>query len=78
MTFLTPHFGLAPDSESESGVDLPSRAKGGILGMASEEASTREAMDFFFDMKLAGAPLQCSDDDGTCTDMWWVKHQNDG
>ena len=38
-------------------------------GLKTTQLPAHEAMDFFFDMKLAGVPLQCSEDDGTCNDM---------
>ncbi|WVR06467.1 hypothetical protein IAU60_003498 [Kwoniella sp. DSM 27419] len=43
------------------------------------ELPTDEAMDFYFDMKLAGEPIQCSEEDGTCDEMRveieWAGHQ---
>ena len=40
-----------------------------VLGATLEEAPANEIADFYYDMSLAGAPLQCSDEDGTCNDM---------
>lgn len=40
------------------------------LGYQRERGNTADVMDFYYDMALAGAPLQCSNDDGTCDDMW--------
>ncbi|WWC88513.1 uncharacterized protein L201_003424 [Kwoniella dendrophila CBS 6074] len=31
--------------------------------------STKQLMDFYYDMKLSGQPIQCSEEDGTCEDM---------
>lgn len=46
----------------------------GVLGVKNEEAPAKEVADFYYDMSLAGGPLQCSDADGTCGDMWCVGH----
>ena len=48
---------LAPDLDSSH------------LGMRTEKMSTSKMSAFYFDMKLAGGPLQCSEDDGTCEDI---------
>ena len=71
ISFLAPHLSNA-DTQQEANAEVHSPDKSGALRMTNEEATTREAMEFFFDMKLSGAPLQCSEDDGTCSDMWWV------
>lgn len=42
---------------------------GGPLLMKKEENEVAEAADFFYDMKLAGQPLQCDEKDGTCDIM---------
>ena len=42
---------------------------GDSLKYNEEETPVNEALDFFFDMKLAGGPIQCSEDDGTCEEM---------
>jgi beta-1,2-xylosyltransferase len=39
------------------------------LSFGKEEMLTKVANNFFFDMKLAGDPIQCSEEDGTCEDM---------
>ncbi|WVF69132.1 hypothetical protein IAT40_003906 [Kwoniella sp. CBS 6097] len=53
-------------------------ADGGLLAL-EEELSTDEAMRFYYDMKLSGSPIQCSEEDGTCDDMRreirWAGHQ---
>lgn len=43
-----------------------------VLGTAQEEAEMSDVAEFYYDMKLAGGPIQCSDGDGTCSDMWHV------
>ena len=58
-TIMVPDF--ATQTEDRHGEPL--------LGFRPEEVSTTEMADFFFDMKLAGEPLQCSEEDGTCADM---------
>ncbi|WVQ96630.1 hypothetical protein IAU59_003735 [Kwoniella sp. CBS 9459] len=51
----------------------------GTLLALEEELSTDEAMSFYYDMKLSGSPIQCSEEDGTCNDMrreiQWAGHQ---
>lgn len=39
---------------------------GGPLKMKKETGSARDLSEFFYDMKLAGDPLQCNQTDGTC------------
>jgi hypothetical protein len=39
------------------------------LHFEKEEVMTKIATNFFFDIKLAGDPIQCSEEDGTCDDM---------
>ncbi|ODO05163.1 hypothetical protein L198_01851 [Cryptococcus wingfieldii CBS 7118] len=41
----------------------------GPLHFIEEEIPTDEAMEFFYDIKLAGDPIQCDSDDGTCDDL---------
>lgn len=41
----------------------------GPLKMRKEEGTVRDIAQFFYDMKLAGSPLQCNETDGTCEDM---------
>ncbi|KAJ9100679.1 hypothetical protein QFC21_003724 [Naganishia friedmannii] len=37
--------------------------------MRKEEGTVQDIAQFFYDMKLAGSPLQCNETDGTCEDM---------
>ncbi|TXT13364.1 hypothetical protein VHUM_00731 [Vanrija humicola] len=39
------------------------------LGYATENGTTARVGDYFFDMALAGQPIQCDEEDGTCDDM---------
>jgi beta-1,2-xylosyltransferase len=41
----------------------------GPLKMRKEEGTVHDIARFFYDMKLAGSPLQCNETDGTCEDM---------
>ena len=75
---------LVPDLGQVDGVegsdvqqDPPNIDLSGPLGAKEERVKTRDAMEFYYDMKLAGTPLQCSDDDGTCMDMWWASRPYD-
>lgn len=78
LSFLIPDLGQTDHSgqdayytpDDEALVRADARETSGPLGSKNEHAKTRDAMDFFFDMKLSGTPLQCSDDDGTCLEMW--------
>ncbi|WVW84823.1 hypothetical protein I302_106858 [Kwoniella bestiolae CBS 10118] len=49
------------------------------LTSLEDEYSTEEVMQFYYDMKLSGRPIQCSEEDGTCEDMrqeiQWAGHQ---
>ena len=61
---------LRPDVDGEEAESVSrNTAAGSPLGTKQEMTSTRDAMDFFFDMKLAGGPIQCSAEDGTCEEM---------
>ncbi len=58
MAFLVPDLGQDEGDETpEAGRQESNRETGGVLGMKHELAPISETMDFFFDMKLAGAPL---------------------
>ncbi|WWC70900.1 uncharacterized protein I206_104852 [Kwoniella pini CBS 10737] len=50
------------------------------LTFTQDEVATDEAMDFFYDIKLSGGPIQCDTEDGTCDDMQkeiqWAGHQS--
>ncbi|AAW42848.2 CAP1-related [Cryptococcus deneoformans JEC21] len=52
----------------------------GPLRYKEEKILTAQAMEFFYDIKLAGEPIQCSQDDGTCQSMWdeieWAPRQS--
>ncbi len=43
---------------------------GGPLKLQRERYSVSELSDFYYDMKLAGQPLQCNETDGTCDRMY--------
>lgn len=42
---------------------------GPALHTKDEKVSRKTANNFFLDARLAGAPIQCSMEDGTCLDM---------
>lgn len=65
-TFITPDLGQEDLEESDAWGDEQSE----VLASRIEEGTEGDLADFYFDMKLAGGPLQCSDGDGTCSDMW--------
>jgi hypothetical protein len=46
--------------------------EGGPLKMRKEQGTVKDIAEFFYDMKLAGNPLQCNDTDGTCETMAYV------
>jgi beta-1,2-xylosyltransferase len=67
MEYMVPN--LVTDG-TEEGVEGNLKAeKTSPLGFETEEVDQGEARDFFFDMKLAGEPIQCSDEDGTCDNL---------
>lgn len=41
----------------------------GPLKMRKEVGTVKDIAEFFYDMKLAGSPLQCDETDGTCETM---------
>lgn len=53
-----------PDVKEQKAVKME-----GPLRYFEEETLTDRAMEFFYDIKLAGGPIQCSQDDGTCQNM---------
>ncbi|WWD18593.1 hypothetical protein CI109_103046 [Kwoniella shandongensis] len=69
----------SPESHHQSHSQEAHSEGGEALHFIEEEVTTREAMTFFYDMKLAGDPIQCLDEDGTCADMrteiQWAPHQ---
>ena len=75
--YLVPNLGQSetdddPDpSKAEPIVDQLSDLDA-ALSFRKEEVLTRVAKNFFFDMKLAGEPLQCKETDGTCDELEWV------
>ena len=64
--FITPNLGQNDNYNTDAWGD----EKGETLSSAQEEGVEGDLAAFYFDMKLAGGPLQCSDGDGTCSDMW--------
>ncbi|KIR42923.1 hypothetical protein I307_05090 [Cryptococcus deuterogattii 99/473] len=64
-----------PDVKEQKAVE-----REGPLRYFEEETLTDQAMEFFYDIKLAGGPIQCSQDDGTCQSMLdeieWAPRQN--
>jgi beta-1,2-xylosyltransferase len=57
-------------SEAETTFMVPDiGTEGGPLRMKKETGPTGNLSAFFYDMKLAGEPLQCNETDGTCNDM---------
>ncbi|KAK4685681.1 hypothetical protein P7C73_g4466, partial [Tremellales sp. Uapishka_1] len=85
ISFLVPELGQS-DQEEEEEVNEEEQNRvhydeGSVpLRSRREELDTSSANDFFFDMKLAGAPLQCLETDGTCDAMRreieWAGHQS--
>jgi beta-1,2-xylosyltransferase len=63
------HRFAANDSEELNSVLAADLESSGPLGIRSENMTTAKLTDFYFDMKLAGGPIQCSNDDGTCDDI---------
>ncbi|WVQ65645.1 uncharacterized protein L199_003823 [Kwoniella botswanensis] len=59
--------------------DKEKRSMNDPLTSLEDEYSTEEVMKFYYDMKLSGQPIQCSEEDGTCEDMrreiQWAGHQ---
>ncbi len=67
------HFHAQNRSEEDISVITPHIShEGGPLKMRTQHFSVAEVADFYYDMKLAGSPLQCNETDGTCDQMRWV------
>ncbi|EIW73449.1 hypothetical protein TREMEDRAFT_42362 [Tremella mesenterica DSM 1558] len=67
ITYLVPDLGL--DEHHQHHHHHREQGTGLELGSKFETSLTNTSTDFFFDMKLAGEPIQCSEEDGTCEDM---------
>ena len=87
VEFSVPDFGQDSENEDPEYADEEeaSHPRDHRMGhsefpVRSEVMPTDEAMGYFFDIKLAGEPLQCSDADGTCQDMrdeiTWAGYQS--
>lgn len=57
-------YGEDAEDDELVGVDLNAP-----LHTVKETMNTKIVSSFFFDMKLAGQPIQCSEGDGTCDQM---------
>jgi beta-1,2-xylosyltransferase len=67
FSFMVPD--LPPSDDTAAEEDTSPVTEGRPVGIDMEEMDQAEASDFFFDMKLAGEPIQCDETDGTCEDM---------
>ena len=63
--FMIPDLG-----HGEAGTSLPRSSGKQSLDVSEDEERGSDIAHFYYDMKLAGGPIQCSDGDGTCSDMW--------
>ncbi|KAK8858698.1 hypothetical protein IAR55_002927 [Kwoniella newhampshirensis] len=90
LTFIVPDLGqedeeyVTEEGDNSSSSALhhlqdPLSENGEALHFIEEVVSTHEAMSFYYDMKLAGEPIQCLEEDGTCeamrTEIQWAPRQ---
>jgi beta-1,2-xylosyltransferase len=68
-SYIVPDLGQGLDPNATASQRQTSSLSGESLSFGKEEMLTKVANNFFFDMKLAGDPIQCSEKDGTCEDM---------
>lgn len=66
ITFFAPDSIPSPEHVQEQNGQKPMRAGQERTEMREETISTEQASRFFFDIALAGEPIQCLEEDGTC------------
>lgn len=72
ITFIAPDFSLPPASSAAPADQDTQRVMSSTqerTEMKWETVSTEQASRFFYDMALAGEPIQCVEEDGTCDQM---------
>jgi beta-1,2-xylosyltransferase len=70
LTFLAPDFtSHLPLGNMGAGGQKPMSAAQERTEMKEETIPTDQAHRFFYDMALAGEPIQCLEEDGTCEAM---------
>jgi beta-1,2-xylosyltransferase len=80
-SFIAPDFSLSqagsippPNTDSQR-VMSSSQER---TEMTMETIPTEEASRFFYDMALAGEPIQCMEEDGTCDQLRYVAYSSLG
>lgn len=70
FSYLAPDFDVGSSGSSSVGGAQRPMSGGHERTEMKRETMTREtASRFFYDVSLAGEPIQCSDEDGTCEDL---------
>ncbi|WRT67909.1 uncharacterized protein IL334_004883 [Kwoniella shivajii] len=74
-----PEEQLGDERQYHASAQSPKKGLNEPLTSAEDEYATDEIIKFYYDMKLSGQPIQCSEMDGTCEDMkneiQWAGHQ---
>jgi len=66
FTFLAPDMSTPSPNLAGANGQKPMSAAQERTEMKKETISTEQANRFFYDMALAGEPIQCLEEDGTC------------
>lgn len=75
ITYLAPDMNVATDDIPSTGGQTAQRPMSGgheRTEMKRETMSRQTASRFFYDVALAGDPIQCSEEDGTCDALRYV------
>jgi beta-1,2-xylosyltransferase len=74
FTFLAPDIATPSHNLVGGNGQKPMNAAQERTEMKEETISTEQANRFFYDMALAGEPIQCLEEDGTCEALRLVIH----
>lgn len=66
LTFLSPELHTSPIALTGENGQKPMSAAQERTDMKEETITTEQANRFFYDIALAGEPIQCLEEDGTC------------
>jgi beta-1,2-xylosyltransferase len=66
FTFLAPDFNTPTANLAGANSQKPLNTAQERTEMKEDTISTEQANRFFYDMALAGEPIQCLEEDGTC------------
>lgn len=68
--YLAPDFDVSdPEADGAAGAQRPMSGGHERTEVKRQTVSRETASRFFYDVALAGEPIQCDEDDGTCDDL---------